>query len=67
MIKFSKTDKPVAAGRQIDFDDVLKLLKRAQALGLNFGIGTAYIRRSYIDEQTALNAEIDALLGDSND
>jgi len=60
-------NKPLAAGRQVDADQVqkiLQLLKKAQALGLNFDIGTAYIRRSYIDEQTVLNAEIDKLLKD---
>ena len=43
---------------------ILQLLEKAQALGLNFDIGSAYIRRSYINEQTALNAEIDAILKD---
>ena len=44
--------------------EILQLLQKAQALGLNFDIGSAYIRRSYIDEQTALNAEINAILKD---
>ena len=44
--------------------EILQLLKKAQALGLNFDIGSAYIRRSYIDQQTALNARIDAILKD---
>ena len=60
-------NKPLAAGRQVDADQVqkiLQLLRKAQALGLNFDIGGAYIRRSYIDQQTAINAEIDALLKD---
>jgi len=57
-------NKPFAAGRQVDIDKILQLLQKAQALGLNFDIGTAYIRRSYIDEQTALNAEINAILKD---
>ena len=57
-------NKPLAAGRQIDIDKILQLLQKAQALGLNFDIGSAYIRRSYIDEQTALNVEIDAILKD---
>lgn len=43
---------------------ILQLLKKAQTLGLNFDIGSAYIRRSYIDQQSVLNAEIDALLKD---
>jgi LAS superfamily LD-carboxypeptidase LdcB len=42
--------------------ELIKLLKDAQRLGLRFYIGTAYIRRSYIDAQTELNAQIDALL-----
>jgi LAS superfamily LD-carboxypeptidase LdcB len=42
--------------------ELIKLLKDAQRLGLRFDIGTAYIRRSYIDAQTELNAQIDALL-----
>ena len=53
--------------RQVDADQVqkiLQLLQKAQALGLNFDIGSAYIRREYINQQTALNAEIDALLKD---
>jgi hypothetical protein len=57
-------NKSFAAGRQIEIEKILQLLQRAQALGLNFDIGTAYIRRSYIDEQTALNAQIDAILKD---
>ena len=60
-------NKPLAARRKLDADQVqkiLQLLQKAQALGLNFDIGTAYIRRSYVDEQTALNAEIDEILRD---
>ena len=57
-------NKPLAVGRQVDVEKILQLLKKAQALGLNFDIGSAYIRRSYIDEQTALSAEIDAILKD---
>ena len=41
---------------------LLQLLRKAQELGLRFDIGNAYIRRAYIDQQTALNTEIDALL-----
>ena len=43
---------------------ILQLLKKAQTLGLNFDIGSAYIRREFINKQTELNAEIDALLKD---
>jgi hypothetical protein len=42
--------------------DLVRLLKTAQQLGLRFDIGNAYIRRSYIDKQAQLNKEIDALL-----
>ena len=58
------SNKPLAAGRQVDIDKILQLLEKAQALGLNFDIGSAYIRREYIDKQTALNAQIDAILKD---
>jgi predicted porin len=43
------------------YSELLDLLKQAQRLGLTFDIGTAYIRRSYIDEQDALNTKINAL------
>lgn len=42
--------------------ELLELLISARRLGLNFDIGTAYIRRSYIDKQDELNAQIDALI-----
>ena len=42
--------------------ELAELLRKAQGLGLRFDIGTAYIRRSYIDTQTELNARIDAAL-----
>jgi hypothetical protein len=38
--------------------DLIDLLRKTAALGLTFDCGTAYIRRSYIDEQTALRARI---------
>jgi hypothetical protein len=41
---------------------LMQLLQKVQRLSLSFDIGNAYIRRSYIDQQTALNAEIDALI-----
>jgi len=41
---------------------LLQLLKKAQRLGLSFDVGNAYIRRDYIEQQTALNAEIDAVI-----
>jgi hypothetical protein len=43
-------------------EKILQLLEKAQRLGLNFDIGNAYIRREYIDQQTTLNAEINAVL-----
>lgn len=42
--------------------ELLDLLIKAQRLGLTFDIGTAYIRRSYIDKQDELNALINALI-----
>ena len=44
--------------------NLLQLLKKAQRLGLDFDIGNAYISREYINQQTALNAEIDAAAKD---
>ena len=41
---------------------LLQLLKKAQYLGLTFYIGNAYISREYINQQTALNAEINAAI-----
>jgi hypothetical protein len=43
------------------YDDLLNLIDEAQALGLTFYIGNAYIRRSYIDAQTKLNNQIAAI------
>lgn len=37
---------------------LIELLNDTARLGLNFDIGNAYIRRSYIDEQTKLCARI---------
>jgi len=41
-------------------ENLLQLVKKVQRLGLNFDIGRAYISREYIDQQTALNVEINA-------
>ena len=41
---------------------LLQLLKKAQYLGLTFHIGNAYVSREYINQQAALNAEIDAAI-----
>ena len=54
---FADTEKTDAEQIQ----KLLQLLKKAQRLGLSFDIGSAYIRRDYIDQQTALNAEINAI------
>ena len=43
------------------YDELINLPDRAQSLGLTFFVGNAYIRRSYIDAQDGLNAEIDAI------
>jgi hypothetical protein len=56
-----------AATEKTDSEQIqklLQLLKKAQRLGLSFDhrtIGNAYIRRAYIEQQNALNAEIDAI------
>ncbi len=42
--------------------ELLHLLKESQQLGLNFAIGNAYIRSSYVAKQSQLNKKIDALL-----
>ena len=58
------TLKIFAATEKTDAEQVqklLQLLKKAQRLGLSFDIGNAYIRRDYIEQQNALNAEIDAI------
>lgn len=59
------TEKTHPAGDKIQADQIqklLQLLKKAQYLGLTFHIGTAYISREYINQQTALNAEINAAI-----
>jgi len=59
------TVKHHPAGDKTQADQVqklLQLLKKSQYLGLTFYIGNAYISREYINQQTALNAEIDAVM-----
>ena len=59
------TAESCPAGDKIDADQIkklLQLLKKAQYLGLTFYIGNAYISREYINQQAALNAEIDAVI-----
>jgi len=45
---------------------LLQLLKKSQHLGLTFYIGNAYISREFINQQAALNAEIDAAIQELN-
>jgi hypothetical protein len=45
-------------GQQTLTQELAALLVEARDLGLRFDIGTAYIRRSYIDHQTDLNRRI---------
>lgn len=40
------------------YSELVALLNEARRLGLTFDIGSAYIRRSYIDKQTELRARI---------
>lgn len=42
------------------YTELVAMLGEAQRLGLTFDIGSAYIRRQYIDKQDELNARIDA-------
>lgn len=42
--------------------ELLDLLKRSQRLGLDFSVGNAYISRSYIEAQEALNKQINSLI-----
>jgi phage host-nuclease inhibitor protein Gam len=59
------TSKTFAATEKTDAEQMqklLQLLKKAQRLGLNFDVGNAYIRRDYIEQQAALNLEINALM-----
>ena len=44
------------------YTELVGLIRAAAKLGLQFDIGSAYIRRSYIDEQDALNNQIAALV-----
>ena len=43
------------------YSDLINLLHQAQYLGLRFDIGSAYIRRSYINEQDEINRKINAV------
>ena len=59
------TTEFLAAGDKTDAEQIqklLQLLKKAQYLGLTFYIGNAYVSREYINQQTALNAEINAVI-----
>ena len=41
------------------YSELVALLNDAKRLGLTFDIGTAYIRRSFIDKQTELRTRIE--------
>jgi len=59
------TAESYPAGYKSNADQIkklLQLLKKAQYLGLTFHIGSAYISREFINQQTALNSEIDAVI-----
>lgn len=43
------------------YAELIALLLESQRLGLMFDVGSAYIRRAYIDKQDVLNARIDDL------
>lgn len=42
--------------------ELIKLLRETESLGLTFDIGQAYISRSYIDKQTLLRDRISATI-----
>jgi len=44
------------------YTELVGLIRAAAKLGLQFDIGSAYIRRSYIDKQDSLNGQIAALV-----
>jgi hypothetical protein len=52
MTEASKSAAPCMTAEQAR--DLIDLLRKTAALGLTFDCGTAYIRRSYIDQQTVL-------------
>lgn len=56
------TDRERLEAAEAKVAELTGLLREAARLGLNFDIGTAYIRRIYIDRQTDLRARIDAAL-----
>jgi N-formylglutamate amidohydrolase len=43
------------------YTELVGLIREVANLGLNFDVGNAYIRRIYIDQQTALQSQIKAL------
>lgn len=52
---------PSAAGLPT-YTELVGLIRAAAKLGLTFDTGSAYLRRSYIDKQNALNSQIAALV-----
>lgn len=67
-MSFKKTEavndanKALSAAGLPTYTELVGLIRAAAKLGLAFDIGSAYIRRSYIDEQDALNSQIAALV-----
>ena len=43
------------------YTELVGLLNEVSRLGLHFDVGSAYIRRAYIDKQDALLAQVSAL------
>ena len=44
------------------YTELVGMIRAAARLGLEFDVGNAYIRRSYIDKQDALQSQIKALV-----
>lgn len=63
-----KTEAILKANAALDaaglptYTELVGLIRAAARLGLQFDIGSAYIRRAYIDEQASLNGQIAALV-----
>jgi hypothetical protein len=48
----------------LTYSELIALVNESARLGLTFDIGNAYIRRAYIDQQSALVARIDSATSD---
>lgn len=60
LLAITLADEQLLAAGLVSYTDLLQLLNESAKLGLTFDIGTAYIPRTYIDQQTALRARIRA-------